>query len=63
MKTHRRPVNFQLGTFSKKQRRQKERNGAIPVPVATQMSTLFGSSGMSRTLPVGPDGMERGTAR
>lgn len=28
----------------------------MPVPVATQISTLLGSSGISRILPVGPAG-------
>jgi len=54
MKSQKRPVNFQDGTFSKKQRRQKERKGAMPVPVATQISTALGSSGSSSTLPAGP---------
>lgn len=35
-------------------RRQKVRYGAIPVPVATMMTTALGSSGRSKTLPVGP---------
>lgn len=35
-------------------RRQKERKGAIPVPVATHMTGAFVLVGRRRTFPVGP---------
>ena len=40
-------------------RRQKALYGAMPVPVATMMNTEFGSSGISRILPVGPAQVDR----
>ena len=51
-----RPVNASAaGVSSTKRRRQKLRNGATPVPVATMMMSASGvASGSSIVLPEGP---------